>query len=417
MIRILTGLTVLLSATPALAQHTGHPMPPGMKMDMPKPKPKPPVPKPAPKPPAPAKKPAAKKPIVAPKPAPARPAARKPATNPARAQERPPVSDAPVEEPMDHGSMDHESMEGMTMEPSDAPMAGMTHGMNEEPMPSGDGGGNTMGPAETDHGGMDHSGMDMGAMTGEPVIPILPPPPSAGTGRARAADAIWGADAMRTSRAELAHHTGGQSYGWVMADRLEYQARGGRDGVLWDAQGYYGGDIDKFWFKTEGEASFGDRVDDAEVQALWSHAIGPWFDLQTGVRYDIRPVSRPYAVVGVQGLVPYLFEVDAAAFLSSKGDLTARIEGEYDQRITQRLILQPRAELNLAAQDVPEQRIGAGLSSVEAGLRLRYEIRREFAPYIGVSQQWSLGRSADFVRRIGEDASTTNIVAGVRLWF
>ena len=405
MIRILTGLAALLSASPALAQHAGHPMPPGMKMDMPKPKP--PVPKPAPKPPAPARTPAAKKPVVAPKPAPARPAARKPAAKPALAQERPPEPDVPAEESLDHGSM-----EGMTMEPGDPSMAGMTHGADDEPTPSDHSGGDTM-----DRRGMDHSGMDMSTMTDQPAIPILPPPPSAGTGRARAADAIWGADAMRTSRAELAHHTGGQSYGWVMADRLEYQARGGRDGVLWDAQGYYGGDIDKVWFKTEGEGSFGERLDDAEFQGLWSHAIGPWFDLQTGVRYDLRPVSRPYAVVGVQGLLPYLFEVDAAAFLSSRGDLTARIEGEYDQRITQRLILQPRAELNLAAQDVPEQRIGAGLSSVEAGLRLRYEIRREFAPYIGVSQQWSLGRSADFVRRIGEDASTTSVVAGVRLWF
>ena len=148
-----------------------------------------------------------------------------------------------------------------------------------------------------------------------------------------------------------------------------------------------------------------------------SHAIGPWWDLQTGVRHDFTGPDRTYAVIGVQGLAPYLFEVDAAAFLSHKGDVTARIEAELDQRITQRLILQPRAEVNLAAQDVPELGIGSGLDKAEIGLRLRYEISREFAPYIGVEQEWKAGRSADYARAAGEDASVTNFVVGVRFWF
>ena len=116
-------------------------------------------------------------------------------------------------------------------------------------------------------------------------------------------------------------------------------------------------------------------------------------------------------------MAPYTFELDAAAFLSNKGDLTASVEGELDQRITQRLLLQPRAEVSLSAQDIPELGIGAGLDSVELGLRLRYEIAREFAPYIGAEQEWKVGQSADYARLAGEDPSVTNYVVGVRFWF
>jgi copper resistance protein B len=122
-------------------------------------------------------------------------------------------------------------------------------------------------------------------------------------------------------------------------------------------------------------------------------------------------------VLGIQGLVPYMFEIDAALFLSHRGNLTARVEAELDQRITQRLIVQPRAELNLAAQDVPQLGMGAGLDSIEVGVRLRYEIVREFAPYVGVDQQWRTGRGADFARAAGDDPSQTRFVVGVRLWF
>jgi len=292
-------------------------------------------------------------------------------------------------------------------------------------------------PSPSDHGGAGHHQMDHGAMghgtetapavaeaarapaAPEPTVPTAeaPPPAAAGSGPARAADAIWGADAMRASRQQLKTENGGQRFFWFMADRAEYRARDGRDGYLWDLQGFYGGDIDKFFYKSEGEGSFGEKIERAEVQALWSHAIGPWFDLQAGVRQDFAPRDRTYAVIGVQGLAPYRFEVDGALFLSDTGDLTARAEAELDQRITQRLILQPRAEFNLAAQDVPELGIGAGLDRAELGLRLRYEIAREFAPYIGIEQEWRVGRSADFARAEGERPSATNFVAGVRLWF
>ena len=158
-------------------------------------------------------------------------------------------------------------------------------------------------------------------------------------------------------------------------------------------------------------------MEDAEVQALWSRAIGPYWDLQAGVRQDLAGPATTYGAVGLQGLAPYMFEVDAALFLSQRGDLTARIEGEVDQRITQRLILQPRAEVNLSAQDIPRLGIGSGIDSVEVGVRLRYEFIREFAPYIGIEQSWRLGGSADYARARGEDPSVTNYLIGIRFWF
>ncbi len=250
-----------------------------------------------------------------------------------------------------------------------------------------------------------------------PPPPEAAPPVSAGRGPARAADAVWGADAMRASREALKNDHGGQALFWFQGDRVEYRAREGADGYLWDVQGWYGGDVDKFWFKSEGEGAFGGDVEDAELQALWSHAIGPWWDLQTGVRQDLTGPRRTHFVIGAQGLAPYLFEVDAAAFVSNRGDVTARIEAELDQRLTQRLILQPRVEIALSAQDIPELAVGAGLDHFEAGVRLRYEITPEFAPYVGVEQEWKVGGTADFARADGEDTSTTSVVAGVRFWF
>ena len=130
-----------------------------------------------------------------------------------------------------------------------------------------------------------------------------------------------------------------------------------------------------------------------------------------------RVPSRTYATVGFEGLAPYWFEVEGALFLSDKGDLLARAEAYYDQRITQRLILQPRAELNFAAQDDRRRGVGSGISDLELGLRLRYELAREFAPYVGVSWDRKLGDTARFARAAGEGASDTSLVAGVRFWF
>ena len=332
--------------------------------------------------------------------------------------------------------------------PALAQHAGHQHGQTQSDAPTedadphaghnmqqhGDHAGHAM-PNEGGAGSMDHSQMDhsklehaqpsastsgnvlQGLRLDIPPPPEAAPPASAGGGPPRAADAIWGADVMRASRAALKNDHGGQEFFWFQGDRVEYRPRDGADGYLWDVQGYYGGDIDKFWFKSEGEGAFGESVEDAEVQGLWSHAIGPWWDFQTGIRQDLTGPERTHFVFGAQGLAPYLFEVDAAAFVSNEGDITARIEGELDQRLTQRLILQPRVEIALAAQDIPELGIDAGLDHVEAGVRLRYEITPEFAPYVGLEQEWKVGGTADLARADGEGTATTSLVAGVRFWF
>lgn len=260
--------------------------------------------------------------------------------------------------------------------------------------------------------GMDH-------VHPSPPQDTMPPAPApiTRTGPARAADRIWGAAAMAPSRHGLIHENGGMAFSWFQIDRLETRVRQGRDGYAWEAQGWYGGDINKLWFKSEGEGTYGSRPEKAEIQALYARAIGPWFNLQAGLRQDLVGPARTKAVVGVEGIAPYQFDVGARAFLSDHGDLTARMEADVDQRLAQRLILSPRIEANFSAQDVPAERLGGGLTDLELGLRLRYQIRREFAPYLGVSQSWQAGRTADFSRARGDKPRSTDFVAGVRLWF
>jgi copper resistance protein B len=260
-----------------------------------------------------------------------------------------------------------------------------------------------------------HAGHDMGAA---PTAPDGRPPALAFEGPEHAADTVFDPSDMAVARERLRAEQGAMTTYRVMVDRIEARIRDDRDGYLWDAEGWYGGDIDKLWLKSEGEGAFGGKPDQVEVQALWSHAVTPWFDAQAGLRYDFRPdPERAHLVVGAKGLAPYFFEIDAAAFLSDEGDLTARLEAEYDQLITQRLVLQPRAELNAAAQNVDEIGVGSGLSSVEAGLRLRYELTPEFAPYLGVGYERKLGETADFARADGEDAGSWSILLGLRTWF
>ncbi|WP_017932082.1 copper resistance protein B [Robiginitomaculum antarcticum] len=232
------------------------------------------------------------------------------------------------------------------------------------------------------------------------------------------ADKYWGADVMARSREAVQKSNGNIPNFMIMGDRLEWQDTDGDGSFLWDAQGWFGGDINKLYIKTEGEYALEDEeIEDAEVQALYSRAIAPFWDLQAGVRYDLEPKGRTHAVLGVQGLAPYWFEIDAAAFLSTDGDLSASVEAEYDLRFTQRITLQPRAEIGFSATDIPELDIGSGITNLDAGLRLRYEIRREFAPYIGVEWQKSFGDTADFVRRSGGDPDKIVAVIGLRTWF
>lgn len=233
-----------------------------------------------------------------------------------------------------------------------------------------------------------------------------------------AADAVYGSAAMAMGRHHLITFHGNQKQYQVMINLAEAQFRKGRDGFEWNAKGWYGGDVERLFIKSEGDGEFGRSVERAEVQALYSRAIGPYFNLQGGVRYDIRPdPSRGYAVVAIEGLAPSFFDVEAAFFLSTKGELMARVEGLYDQRITQRLILQPRTELNFTAQDSPAIRTGAGLSDAEVGLRLRYDIRREFSPYVGVQYQRAFGETRRLRQAAGEDGGGFSVVTGIRAWF
>ncbi|HEX7886007.1 MAG TPA: copper resistance protein B [Phenylobacterium sp.] len=246
-----------------------------------------------------------------------------------------------------------------------------------------------------------------------PVGSAAPPPPPADN----AADRVFGAVAMGRSRTTLAQEHGGARVSRVMLNLAEARLGDG-GGYHWDGEAWYGGDLNRVVLKSEGEGTSDRGVDRAEIQVLYSRAIGVYADLQLGIRHDFEPgPQRTYAVAGFESLLPYWFEAQGALFLSDKGELLGRVEGSYDLRLTQRLILQPRAELSVSSEDIPSRRIGSGLSEAELGLRLRYEIKREFAPYAGVAWTRKLGDTADFARADGEDAGDTRVVVGVRAWF
>ncbi|HTI87092.1 MAG TPA: copper resistance protein B [Alphaproteobacteria bacterium] len=238
---------------------------------------------------------------------------------------------------------------------------------------------------------------------------------------------VLGAAASLCARAQTESHPdaahgdqmhGGTLYGQVLVEQLEYRWKDGHDVTAWDAQAWYGGDYEKLRLKTEGNLRSPQRVNDAEAQLLYSRLVGYYWDLQAGVRHDFRPKpSRSYAVIGLQGLAPGYFEVDASTFVSQDGDLSARLKADYDLLITQRLILQPKMEINVAARDVPELHTAAGLNDIELGLRLRYEFAREFAPYVGVNWKRNLGETAQLVRRSGDDPDEVAGLVGVRFWF
>ena len=271
--------------------------------------------------------------------------------------------------------------------------------------------------AQQDHSA--HQGHEAGAKPDEAANEAevgdasAPAPPSD-----HAADAIFGTDIMAQSRNELAHEIGGMGYSLVMVDLLEVGFQKGRESYRFEGEAFTGGTINRFGVKFEGEGAFGERIDDLELQALYSRAIAPYWNLQAGVRHDIRPdPSRTYLVAGVEGIAPYWFKLNAATFLSNKGEVRARVEASYDQRITQSLILQPRIEANVSFQDIPAIGVGSGLTDLEAGLRLRYEIKQEIAPYIGVEWRKQTGATARFSRASGEDPDTFSLIAGIRIWF
>ena len=239
-----------------------------------------------------------------------------------------------------------------------------------------------------------------------------------GATSANAANLYYDPAVMARAREQLRMENGEVITHAIILDRLEATSSDGAEGYAWDAQGWYGGDINRFWWKSEGEGAFDGDVEHAELQLLYSRAVTPYFDLQGGVRQTYRPEGdRTDLVLGIQGLAPYWFDVDGALFISNEGELTARAQAEYDLRLTQRLILQPRAEVTLSAQEIPEFAIGAGVSNVLAGARLRYEITRGFAPYVGLEWSGAVGDTRNLIKANGDDAEATRVVLGVRALF
>ncbi|MGB7441537.1 MAG: copper resistance protein B [Coleofasciculaceae cyanobacterium] len=214
-----------------------------------------------------------------------------------------------------------------------------------------------------------------------------------------------------------------QTYWLLLVEQLEYRNNEGSDSFNWEALGWVGGDYRRLWLKTEGDVGLvEDEGGEAEVQLLYGQLIAPFWDLQAGLRYDMLygagdDRGRAFAVIGVQGLAPYLFEVDASLFVSEDGDVSARLSAEYQLLLTQRLILQPDFEVNIAAQQVEDFGVGSGLNDIELSLRLRYEISRRFAPYVGISWTRKFGDTADFAREEGEEVDNFALVGGLRLLF
>ncbi len=245
----------------------------------------------------------------------------------------------------------------------------------------------------------------------EPGNEIPPDPPTD-----HAADVFYRKADMDRARGLLGAEHGGVRISKFVANELEYARTDGEDGYRWDFEAWYGGDINRLVVKSEGEGA--NDLKDAEIQALYSRAIGPYTDLQIGLRHDIEPQpNRTYLAVGAETLLPYWLEVGGALFMGERGQVLGRLEGRYDLMLTQRLVLQPNAEINLALKDDTKIEAGSGLSDVAVGLRFRYEITREFAPYVGILWERKFGDTADFARASGSDAEDTKFVAGLRAWF
>jgi len=295
-----------------------------------------------------------------------------------------PASAAPGDTSGSMQGMDHSAMPGMSH-------AGMQH---ED-------------AAHAMHGGMQGMrpmpGMTMGPMQGGRAPPDARSPDYS--------DGVGYGDMAGMERHDA------KPLGMLLIDQLE--AFHGRDanGQSWEAQGWYGSDASKLWFRTEGERS-GGRLDDGDVEAFWSHAVATYWDSQLGVRQDFGAgPKRTWAAFGVQGLAPYWFELEATGYIGANGRTAARLRADYELLFTQRLILQPEAEVNLYGKDDPQRRIGSGVSDVQFGLRLRYEFHRQFAPYIGANWVRRVGTTADYARQDHQPVLDRQIVAGIRLWF
>ena len=219
---------------------------------------------------------------------------------------------------------------------------------------------------------------------------------------------------------ELRHHGmqhASERTGYLLFDRLEAWDSDPGTGQAWEATGWWGGDTRRLWLRSEGERVDG-RTEQAHVELLYGRSVSPWWDVLAGVRHDMAPgASRDWLAVGMQGLAPYLVEVSATAYMGTSGRSRLDVEAEYDLLLTNRLILQPVLEASAHGEADPARGVGSGLSTLEAGLRLRYEPNRHVAPYIGVVHERSFGETARLRRAEGGPGRDTHVVAGIRFWF
>lgn len=286
--------------------------------------------------------------------------------------------------------------------PSEAPQAPSRHRPHAQAKPGAKPGAKPAAPAKP--AGQEHQGHEGHTMPTQPPAGV--PPLTDDDRRAAFPDL----DGQHTVHDRAIHS-------FLLFDQLEWQGGSGGNAFNVEANGWIGGDINRFWFRTEGESEGGD-VHEAEAHALYGRAIARWWDLVAGVRQDFEPgPAQTWAAVGIQGLAPYWFEVEATGYVGKSGRTHARLEVEYEVLLTNRLVAQPLVEVNLYGKAIPESGIGAGLSSTDIGVRLRYEIRRELAPYVGLTWQRRYGETADFARADGEDVSGARAAVGLRLWF
>lgn len=208
-----------------------------------------------------------------------------------------------------------------------------------------------------------------------------------------------------------------EPYYLILTEELEYFNGNDGNGFQFDGQAWVGGDIHKLWLEFEGGRQNGE-ASATRTELLWDRNIATYWSTQLGVRHDFEGgPSRSWLAFGVQGLAPYWFEVEAMGYVGESGRTAFRGEVSYDLLLSQRLVLQPNVEVSLYGKDDADREIGSGLSEVEMGLRLRYEIQREFAPYIGLYYRRAYGDTADFAEAGGEDIDETRLMIGLRLWY
>lgn len=307
---------------------------------------------------------------------------------------------------MDHGTMDQGAMPAMDHSKMDH--GRMTHGALPDTAAAQPDMNHDMSGSDEEMQGMEHGDMHMQGGSAPPDARD----PHAYSDGYTLESGPYARPGPRALRMADEHN-----FGALLVDRLERGYANHGHSTTYDAQAWFGRDYDRLVVKAEGDVASG-KLQEARTELLWGHAIAPFWDAQLGARYDSGTgPDRSWLAFGVQGLAPYWFEVDAAAYVGDRGRTALRLGAEYELLLTQRLILQPRIELNAYGKSDDERRIGSGLSEAQTGLRLRYAFTRQFAPYIGIERTGKFGRTADLARADGEKTGVTRWVAGVRFWF